>query len=251
MSTLSSIFFRVTNNSILNRMLISLGIDGFMTEKFGMYKRVIPDKNLSAQEMAGFSRKQEVQEAINKTHADVQETARQHVKPGGHVLDIGCGAGAYLIHFEKDYKATGIDLNQAMIDKGRTLVPDAEFIYADFLQYNFNKKFDYIYSISVLEFIPPGKLKSFFSKIASLLNANGVLFLHYPHALSKSALAYPDLYYIEYAPSYIFKAASVYFDIISHKHAFDGRIIDNYDAEPYNPGSRTFKNGYLLIAKKK
>ena len=108
MPSLSSIFFRVTNNSFLNRMLITLGLDGYMTEKFGMYKRVIPDKNLSAQEMAGFSRKQEVQEAINKTHADVQETARQMVNPAGNVLDIGCGAGAYLIHFEKDYNVSFI-----------------------------------------------------------------------------------------------------------------------------------------------
>ena len=118
MSTLSSIFFRVTNNSILNRMLISLGIDGFMTEKFGMYKRVIPDKNLSAQEMAGFSRKQEVQEAINKTHADVQETARQHVKPGGHVLDIGCGDGNFSNYISTEHYV-GLELSGAAAAEAR------------------------------------------------------------------------------------------------------------------------------------
>ena len=251
MPSLSGIFFKVTNNSFANRLLIALHLDGKMTEKFGMYKRVVPDKNLSAQEMAGFSTREEVQVAIDKTHQDLRETADRFVKPGGNVLDIGCGAGAYLVHFAKDYKATGIDLNKAMIEKGRVLVPDATFIYADFLQQEFNIRFDYIYSISVLEFIPPGKLDRFFGKIASLLNDDGIVFLHYPHALSHESLQFPDLYYIEYSPKRIHKIAEKHFDIISHHHAFDGRAIDEYDRQPYNPGTRTFKNGYLLIARKK
>jgi SAM-dependent methyltransferase len=247
----AQLFFRLTNNSLFNRLLIGSGMDSMMTEKFGMYKRVVPDKNLSAQEMAGFSTRQDVQEAINKAHEDVQAIARKHVKPGGAVLDIGCGAGAYLIHFEKDYKATGIDLNKAMIEKGRQLVPRAEFIYDDFLRHQFSEKFDYIYSISALEFIPPGKLDAFIGKMHSLLNKGGIIFLHYPHAVSKKSLSFPDLYYIEYAPTRIQAVASKYFDVISHQHAFDGRVIEDYDREPYSPGMRTFRNGYLLVAKKK
>lgn len=241
----------MTNNTIVNRLLIALNLDGKMTEKFGMYKRVVPDKNLSAQEMAGFSTREDVQVAINKAHDDLQEIARKNVKPGGNVLDIGCGAGAYLIHFEKDYNVTGIDLNKAMIEKGRTLVPKADFIYDDFLQHNFDKRFDYIYSISVLEFIPPGKLNNFLGKIADLLNDDGILFLHYPHALNAASLRFPDLYYIEYSPKRIQAIAEKYFDSISHMHAFDGRTVTDYDRQPYNPGMRTFKNGYLYIGRKK
>ncbi len=251
MFSISGIFFRLTNNSLVNNLMIFLRLDSWMVDRFALYKRVVPDSNLSAQEMAGFSSRDDVQEAIDKTHNDVQKVATELVKPGGNILDIGCGAGAYMIHFEKGYRVTGIDLNKAMIEKGRTLVPDAEFIYDDFLKHKFSNHFDYIYSISVLEFIPPGRLDAFFAKIASLLNDLGILFLHYPHALQQNALTFPDLYYIEYAPIKISTVAKRYFDIISHNHAFDDRIINEFDEKPYNPGIRTFKNGYLLIARKK
>jgi cyclopropane fatty-acyl-phospholipid synthase-like methyltransferase len=251
MLSLSSLFFRITNNRIINNLLIWLHLDTKVVDRLAMYKRVRINTNLSAQEMAGFSKKENVQEAINKAHKDVVDTAARYVKPGGNVLDIGCGAGAYLIHFENEYNATGIDLNYDMIEKGKILVPKAEIIYDDFLKYPFNKKFDYIYSISVLEFIPPGRLDAFFAKIASLLNGDGILFLHYPHALNKKSLRFPDLYYIEYSPSKISETAGRYLEIVSHQHAFDGRTIELFDEKPYDPGTRTFKNGYLLIARKK
>lgn len=228
-----------------------LNMDVWMVDRFAIYKRVVPDVKLSPQEMAGFSTNKEVQEAIDKTHDDLQQVAAEMVKPGGRILDIGCGAGAYLSHFVNKYSVTGIDLNKTMIEKGKKLFPEVEFIYDDFLKHQFHQKFDYIYSISVLEFIPPGRLAAFFEKIASLLNENGILFLHYPHALNKKSLYFPDLYYIEYSPAKIAAAALPYFTTVSHKQAFDNRIIEQYDANPYNPGTRTFKNGYLLIARKK
>ena len=248
---LYQLFTRITNRSWINRLLIASRLDAWVLAKAGMYKRVKPDKSQDPQEMAGFSHHPEVQEAIDKAHNDLLATALKYIKPGDSVLDIGCGAGAYLHHFEKNYKATGIDINQEMIKAGPVHVPKAIFIYDNFLTRKFTEKFHYIYSISVLEFIPPSKLDEFIGKIASLLHDGGVFFLHYPHALNAKALVYPDLYYIEYSPSLIEKTAARYLSIISHEHAFDQRKVTDYDRHPYNPGHRTFKNGYLLIAQKK
>ena len=128
---LSRFLFRIFNNRIVNQLLIATGLDSFMLSRFGMYKRVKPDITLSPQLMAGFSHAPDVEEALSKTHRDLQETAAKYIKPGGNVLDIGCGAGAYLIHFEKNYNATGIDLNTEMIIAGPKHVPSAKFIYAD------------------------------------------------------------------------------------------------------------------------
>ena len=248
---LYNLFARITNHSWINRLLIASRLDALVLSKAGMYKRIKPDKRQDPQEMAGFSHLPEVQEAIDKAHADLLSTALKYIKPGDSVLDIGCGAGAYLHHFEKNYKATGIDLNEEMIKAGPMHVPGAVFIYDNFLTRKFSEKFHYIYSISVLEFIPPSKLDEFIRKVVSLLHEGGVLFLHYPHALSAEALSYPDLYYIEYSPELIEKTVSRYLSILSHEHAFDHRKITDYDHQPYQPGQRTFKNGYLLIAQKK
>jgi len=219
--------------------------------RFGIYKRMKLDATLSPQEMAGFSKKEEVQEAIDKTHDDLKKVVASELKLGDAILDIGCGAGAYLKEFEEDYDCTGIDLNSEMINAGKKYIPKANLILDDFITHTFNKKFNLIYSVSVLEFIPPSKLKLFFEKVASLLQNDGMLFLHYPHALKAIDLYFPDLYYIEYSPALIESMTTNKFVIQSHQHGWDNRTVSKYDLYPYQPGIRTFKNGYLLIAKLK
>jgi SAM-dependent methyltransferase len=244
-------FFFLTNNIIFNKILISLKLDALFIAKFGIYKRMKLDTTLSPQEMAGFSKKEAVQEAIDKTHNDLKDVVKNNLTPGDAILDIGCGAGAYLKEFEEDYDCTGIDLNSEMINAGKKYMPKANLLLDDFTTHSFNKKFNLIYSVSVLEFIAPSKLKLFFEKVASLLQNNGMLFLHYPHALKSIDLYFPDLYYIEYSPELIESIATNKFTIQSHHHGWDNRTVSNYDLYPYQPGIRTFKNGYLLIAKLK
>ncbi len=245
------IFFLLTNNIIFNKILISLKLDAMFIARFGIYKRMQLDPTLSPQEMAGFSKKEEVQEAIDKTHDDLKKIVMSELHLNDSILDIGCGAGAYLKEFEEDYACTGIDLNSEMINAGKKYMPKANLILDDFITHTFNKKFNLIYSVSVLEFIPPSKLKFFFEKVASLLENNGMLFLHYPHALNAIDLYFPDLYYIEYSPELIESIATNKFTIQSHQHGWDNRKVSKYDLTPYQPGIRTFKNGYLLIAKLK
>ena len=246
---LSRLFFLFTNNIVVNNLLIGLRLDAWMTSKFGIYKRIRINRNLSAQEMAGFSKRADVQEALDKAHQDLEEAVKNNLKKGDRILDIGSGAGAYLKTFAKNYRVVGIDLNKDMIEAGKINVPEAEFILADFLSYDFHQTFQFIYSVSVLEFIPPSKLQLFFDKVHQLLAPGGVFYLNYPPAISKRGLYYPDLYYIEYSPLKIEQtAARCELIITKHEHAFDGRKITTFDASPYFPGTRTFKNGYLLIA---
>lgn len=246
-----NILLRISNNIVINNLLIWLGIDVFVLSRLGMYHRIRLDERLSPQEMAGFSKRKEVQEAIDKTHFDLQEVARRYLEKGDRILDIGCGPGTYLKDFEDKYQLTGIDINQQMIDAAGRNISGAELIRGDFMNFDFERKFKLIYSVSVLEFIPPSRLRAFFRKVHHLLEPDGILFLHYPHALKYIDTLYPDLYYIEYSPRKVEKELKNDFKIIKHHHGFDGRRIDLYDTKPYEPGNRTFKNGYLLVAMKK
>lgn len=171
---LSRLFFLITNNVVVNNVLIALKLDGWLLSKLGMYKRVRIDQNKSAQEMAGFSTQKQVQEAIDKTHADLIETVEKNLEKGDYILDIGCGAGAYLQHFTENYKAHGIDINTDMIAAGKTKLPNAVFIHDDFIKHKFTQKFNLIYSISVLEFIAPSRLNNYFKKIEHLLQPEGI-----------------------------------------------------------------------------
>ncbi len=247
---INKLFFFLTNNRFSNAILIFLKLDGWMTSKFGIYKRIRINKNLSLQEMAGFSNTPEINEVLNKTHNDLNNFISQNAEKGDAILDIGCGAGAYLKDFYLNYNCTGIDLNIDMIDRGKLDFPSVHFIYGNILDCNFKNKFKLIYCISVIEFIPPSKLDSFFRKIADNLEDGGYLYLNYPPALKKEDLYYPDLYYIEYTPNYIEKSIEKYFEIIKHEHAFDGRKFKYFDPKPYGNGERIFKNAYVLTAKK-
>jgi cyclopropane fatty-acyl-phospholipid synthase-like methyltransferase len=240
-----------TNNVLINNIMIKLGLDAWLISKLGIYQSIRIDKTKTVTQMAGLSDTEEVMEARIKTVQDLKKLVKDKLQPGASLLDLGCGAGAYLKEFVDNYKCTGIDLHIDMIERGRENVPNAELIQADFLKLELTKKFDLIYSVSVLEFIPPSRIEKFLKKIYDSLNPRGYVFIHYPHALRKKDLNYPDLYYIEYSPSMVEKIAQKFFDIIEHKHGYDDRKVNDYDTQPYNPGERTYKNGYLLIARKK
>jgi len=48
------------------------------------------------------------------------ETIRRHVKPGGRVLDVGCGAGREALGFAREgFRVTAIDIAPGMIDAAR------------------------------------------------------------------------------------------------------------------------------------
>ncbi|MGZ3885477.1 MAG: class I SAM-dependent methyltransferase, partial [Bacteroidia bacterium] len=171
--------------------------------------------------------------------------------PGSSVLDIGCGTGLYLKDLTgKGYELSGIDMSGEMIEVASKELPDVKFYTGDFMTCTFPGKFDLIYSVSVLEYIARNDLDAHFARLAGCLNAGGIIFIHYPHALCRLDTLYPDLNYIKYSPTVIEKTAKRHFDILTHQHCFDDRVITDYDRKPYPSARGTFKNGYLLIARK-
>ena len=83
---MNKLFFFLTNNRFSNAILIFLKLDGWMTNKFGIYKRIRINKNLSLQEMAGFSNTPQINEVLYKTHNDLNDFIKQHIKEGDTIL---------------------------------------------------------------------------------------------------------------------------------------------------------------------
>jgi len=173
---------------------------------------------------------------------------------GGKVLDIGCGPGLYLKDFDARYTLTGLDINEGMISVARKELPQATFIQKDFISAEVPDRYNLIYSIGVLIYIARMDLEPFFKKVHDHLEAGGIFYLNYPHALSRLDLWYPDLGYIQYSPKLIEKIASKYFEVKVHRHAFDERVIDKFDPKPYvspvKDIKKTYQNSYLLVAQK-
>ncbi|MBY9003470.1 MAG: class I SAM-dependent methyltransferase [Candidatus Lokiarchaeota archaeon] len=60
------------------------------------------------------------------------------------LLDIACGTGRHLHYLKKDFKCTGVDISDQMLDVARKNYPDIRFIQADMIELDLKEKFDAI-----------------------------------------------------------------------------------------------------------
>jgi len=93
------------------------------------------------------------------------------IRPGGRVLDIGCGAGqpiaSFLVH--EGFAVTGIDLSPRMIEKAKGLnLPGAEFLCVDFLDYETEQTFDGLIAFDSLWHIAHKDQPAIYPRLAKL-----------------------------------------------------------------------------------
>lgn len=242
--------YRLTNNLIINNLLIFLRLDSVIKPSYSAWLKFSCNPNKTLEENIGFTPREDVHEAIRKAHKDLNETVTKFLHKGDSILDIGCGPGLYLNDLKGNYKLFGIDISSDMVKEAKKLVPEATIYCADFFGQEFKTKFHLISSIGYLEYVPRSLISKYFKKIYELLEPNGILFMHYPHALSFYETLIPNIYYINYSPKFIEKICKKYFTIIQHTHCFDGRTIGRYDKIRYGGINGSFKNGCLIIAQK-
>ncbi|MCH2232333.1 MAG: class I SAM-dependent methyltransferase [Crocinitomicaceae bacterium] len=248
------LFLFLINNRCINQFWILIGKDNFVKKYQSNWAKLKYDESKSTQENVGFSHNKETQEAIDSVHKQLQASYLEHSN-GNQVLDIGCGTGLYLVDFPDSAVLTGTDLSQELLKKAKNVVPKAKLLEGDFLSLNFDSNFDFIFSISVIEYVPPSKLNRLSQKVKLMLNAEGIVFIQYPHATTNEHLYYSDLSYVHYSPRKMEKAfVNSGFDIVSHVHSFDGRTLSGIkkDDKTYDPEKeKSFRNGAILIARKK
>lgn len=67
-----------------------------------------------------------------------------HVRPGGTVLDVGCGMGEPLARYliDRGFSVVGLDASPTMIERCRTRFPDSEWVVADMRELELGRRFD-------------------------------------------------------------------------------------------------------------
>jgi SAM-dependent methyltransferase len=249
---LRSVVLFFLNNILINRILIWIGKDHFIKRFGNDWTKNKMDINKSLQENVGFSHTPEVDEAVQKIHQYIQDAEKRYLNAGDSVLDIGCGVGLYLKDF-KDKVLYGTDLNADFIRVCGSELPNASLFCDDYLNVKFPvATFEFVYSISVIEYVPPSKIQHLFNKIISEMKTGAILAIQYPHALSWKDKWYADLSYVSYHPKVIEKCLKQEFEILTHEHSFDKRKVSDIDSQHYGEtGKRNFCNGMILIAMKK
>ena len=67
-----------------------------------------------------------------------------HVRPGGTVLDLGCGMGEPISRYllDRGFRVVGVDGSQAMIELCRARFPESEWLVADMRQLKLDRRFE-------------------------------------------------------------------------------------------------------------
>ncbi|MFW9799152.1 MAG: class I SAM-dependent methyltransferase [Candidatus Thorarchaeota archaeon] len=100
------------------------------------------------------------------------------VRPGGHVLDAGCGAGVPVARtlVDSGFQVTGIDISESMLKLARSHVPEAVFVLQDMTKLSFDEgEFDGAISAFALIHVPRTLHSEVLRHFFRVLRSGGVL----------------------------------------------------------------------------
>jgi len=135
-----------------------------------------------------------------------------------HLLDLGCGQGASLMHWLQRYQPkslSAVDLQAKCVNKIQKLIPEINQIYSgSFLnlkQFEFKQRFDVVLCIDAAYH---SNLNSFLDSVTPVLNSKGRLGFHY---LMKANSCQNITVLQEQKYRYLLKAADVVWDNVPNE----------------------------------
>lgn len=135
-----------------------------------------------------------------------------------HLLDLGCGQGASLMHWLQHYQPkslSAVDLQAQCVNKIQKIIPEINQIYSgSFLnlkQFEFKQRFDVVLCIDAAYH---SNLNSFLDSVTPVLNSKGRLGFHY---LMKADSCQNMTVLQEQKYRYLLKAADVVWDNVPNE----------------------------------
>jgi SAM-dependent methyltransferase len=113
------------------------------------------------------------------------------IKPGGKILDLGCGPGHHAkIFVENGFSVVGIDLSSGMIKIAEREVPQADFFVMDIQNLDLQEnEYDGIWASASLFHIPKLLLVDVLQLLKKYLQDSGVLYLSLKEGVGEEIIA--------------------------------------------------------------
>ncbi|MGI9370303.1 MAG: class I SAM-dependent DNA methyltransferase [Ruegeria sp.] len=101
------------------------------------------------------------------------------LKPGDHVLDLGCGTGDPIARWfmAEGFKVTGVDFSEAMLAIARDRWPDRDWRCVDMREFELDRKFDGIIAWNSFFHLTEDEQKACITRMAHHLHTGGMLML--------------------------------------------------------------------------
>lgn len=100
----------------------------------------------------------------------------QFIKPGVHILDLGCGSGRDSLFFkQKGYRVTALDGSKEMVKLSSRLI-DQPVLHLRFQEINFDKEFDAVWACASLLHVNDKEIDDVLERIIGSLKKDGVFY---------------------------------------------------------------------------
>ena len=101
------------------------------------------------------------------------------LKPGDHVLDLGCGTGDPIARWfmAEGFDVTGVDFSEAMLSIARDRWPDGDWRHADMRDFELDQQFDGIIAWNSFFHLTAEEQKACITRMARHLRSGGMLML--------------------------------------------------------------------------
>jgi SAM-dependent methyltransferase len=98
---------------------------------------------------------------------------------GNELLDVGCGGGHHDLFLKKDFKVTGIDINENMLEFARRRNPELEYQSADMRTFQLNRKFDAVIAMDMIMYnLTYSDLEKTLTNFSGHLKPGGVMIFY-------------------------------------------------------------------------